>query len=208
MSGLRPDQQIMASLVPRGSRVLDLGCGDGRLLRHLIDERDCQGTGVDSDLRVLAAATARGVSALDLDLDVDLPEFHDDSYDVVVCSRTLQSLSRPADVLTQMARIGDLLVVSMPNFGYWRHRLRLLGGRMPRSRDLPFDWHDTPNTRYATVHDLEEWFDALGLAALRRVSLGSGGHPGTLASLAPNLVASSTIHLLGSGSAPGPRQHP
>lgn len=198
VTGLRPDQEIISTLVPTGSRVLDLGCGDGVLLRRLMDERFCLGTGVDSDTSELLRATALGVPVLEMDLDADLGEFHDDSYDVVVLSRTLQAVPRPGRVLAEMARIGKLLIVSMPNFGYWRNRLRLLSGHMPVSKDLPFEWHDTPNVRYSTVQDLESWFAEVGVDVLRRISLGGRGRPGTAATLAPNLMAGSTIHVLGS----------
>jgi len=200
--GLRPDQQIISSLVPTGSRVLDLGCGDGLLLRQLMDERDCLGTGVDSSTAELITAAANGVPVLELDLDADLGEFHDDSYDVVVLSRTLQAVPRPSEVLHQMARIGKLLILSMPNFGYWRNRLRLINGHMPVSRDLPFQWYDTPNVRYSTVVDLEAWFAEEGLDVLQRISLAEHGRETRAARLAPNLLAGSTIHVLRSNWTP------
>ncbi|MDN5976251.1 methionine biosynthesis protein MetW [Acidipropionibacterium jensenii] len=199
---LRRDQLIISSVVPTGSRVLDLGCGDGLLLRHLMDERDCLGTGVDADTTELITAAGMGVPVLELDLDADLGEFHDDSYDVVVLSRTLQAVPRPGEVIRQMARIGRLLIVSMPNFGYWRNRLRLVCGHMPVSRDLPFQWHDTPNVRYSTVIDLEAWFADEGLDILQRVSLGEHGRPTRAARTAPNLLAGSTIHVLRSNWTP------
>lgn len=201
---LRPDQQIISSLVPTGSRVLDLGCGDGLLLRHLMDERDCLGTGVDAASDELIAAAAMGVPVVQLDLDADLGEFHDGSYDVVVLSRTLQAVPRPGEVLRQMARIGTTLIVSMPNFGYWRNRLRLVSGHMPVSRDLPFQWHNTPNVRYSTVADLEAWFAAEGLDVMRRISLAERGRPTRGARLSPNLLAGSTIHVLRSNWTPTP----
>ncbi|MCI1748555.1 MAG: methionine biosynthesis protein MetW [Acidipropionibacterium sp.] len=205
---LRPDQRIISSLVPTGSRVLDLGCGDGLLLRHLMDERDCLGTGVDAATDELITAAAMGVPVVQLDLDADLGEFHDDSYDVVVLSRTLQAVPRPGEVLRQMARIGTTLIVSMPNFGYWRNRLRLISGHMPVSRDLPFQWHNTPNVRYSTVADLEAWFAAEGLDVLTRISLAEHGRPTRGARLAPNLLAGSTIHVLRSNWTPTPPASP
>ena len=139
---LRPDLGLLAHLVPNGSRVLDLGCGNGELLRHLIDHHDCRGTGVDNDNDAVLEAIRVGVDIIELDLDTQLDEFDDGSYDVVVLSRTLQVVRDPEAVLTQMARIGTRLVLSMPNFGLWKHRLRLLGGHMPRSRDLPYEWYN------------------------------------------------------------------
>ena len=192
---LRPDLVHVAGLVPPGSRVLDLGCGPGTLLRHLIDDRGCSGTGVEHDPDMLLAAIAAGVPVLDLDLDADLGEFADKSYDVAILSRTLQTVQRPSDVLTQMARISDRLVVSMPNFGLWRHRLRLLSGHMPQSRELPFAWYDTPNLHHATLVDLERYFASLGLEVEQRVPLTEAGRR-LRAERGINLVAGAAIYLL------------
>ena len=202
---LRPDLAHVADLIPAGSRVLDLGCGPGTLLRHLIDERGCSGTGVEHDPDMLLAAIAAGVPVLDLDLDADLGEFSDKSYDVVVLSRTLQTVQRPSDVLAQMARISDRLVVSMPNFGLWRHRLRLLSGHMPQSRELPFAWYDTPNLHHATLVDLERYFAVLGLEVEQRIPLTEAGRR-LRTDRGANLVAGAAIYLLrpvSAGSASG-----
>ena len=123
--GLRPDLEIVANLVPTGSRVLDLGCGDGTLLDALMRTRDCRGTGVERDPDLVLDAIGRGVPLVELDLDTQLDEFADASYDVVVLSRTLQTVRQPQHLLAEMARIAPRLIVSMPNFGLWRHRLRL-----------------------------------------------------------------------------------
>ncbi len=192
---LRPDLVHVAELVPPGSRVLDLGCGPGTLLRHLIDDRGCSGTGVEHDPDMLLAAIAAGVPVLDLDLDIDLGEFSDRSYDIAILSRTLQTVQRPSDVLTQMARISDRLVVSMPNFGLWRHRLRLLSGHMPQSRELPFAWYDTPNLHHATLVDLERYFTGLGLGVEQRVPLTEAGRR-LRTERGINLVAGAAIYLL------------
>src|SRR5690349_16921489 len=136
---MRNDLRVVSGLVPDGSRVLDLGCGAGELLSHLA-LRECRGTGVDTDEAAVIAAIRSGVSVIELDVDHDLREFADDTYDVVVLSRTLQALHRPADVLTEIRRIGRRCVVSVPNFGLWKHRAFLgLRGRMPVSRSLPHE---------------------------------------------------------------------
>lgn len=195
-SGLRADLREVADLVPEGARVLDLGCGGGELLSTLFERKSCTGTGVEKDPDAVLAAMAAGVPLIELDLDSQLGEFADDSYDIVVLSRTLQTVLHPTEVLRQMARISPLMIVSMPNFGLWRNRLRLLAGHMPRSRDLPFTWYATPNLHHATLVDLEGYFTDLGLTIERRVVLTSGGTHTPLGGFAANLLAGSAIYQL------------
>ncbi|MDO4784784.1 MAG: methionine biosynthesis protein MetW [Propionibacteriaceae bacterium] len=193
---LRADLALLASLIPPGSRVLDLGCGDGALLSHLMAKRGCSGTGVERDPGSVLAAIRAGVPVIELDLDSQLDEFADRSYDVVILSRTLQVVRKPGDLLPQLARIGDLAMVSMPNFGYWRNRLRLLRGRMPMSRDLPYAWHDTPNLHFSTLADLEPLFAQAGLLVERRLPLTERGRPRSLGRVRPNLLAASALYVL------------
>lgn len=175
---MRPDLAVVAGLVPPGSRVLDLGCGSGDLLAHLVAERGCTGTGVEIDEPSVLAAVRAGVPVLGLDVDEDLGEFADGSYDVVILSRTLQALRRPADVLAQIGRIGTRCVVSVPNFGLWRHRVSLLTrGRMPVSAGLPYPWFETPNIHLSTIVDLEELVGGLGFHVERRLLLDERGQP-------------------------------
>ncbi|WP_328701782.1 methionine biosynthesis protein MetW [Aestuariimicrobium ganziense] len=193
---LRPDLTLVAGLVPAGSRVLDLGCGDGALLAHLIETKGCRGTGVEREPDDVLAAIAADVPVIELDLDSQLSEFADGSYDVVVLSRTLQAVRHPGHLLTEMSRIGERLVVSMPNFGLWRHRLRLLSGHMPRSKDLPYSWHDTPNLHHATLVDLEALFAELGLRIERRIPLDEDGRPSRHSGRVANLLAGAAIYVL------------
>ncbi len=191
----RADLAVIADLIPSGSRVLDLGCGNADLLA-LLAEKGCTGTGVDMDPKNMLRCLRRGVDVIELDLDTQLSEFGDDTYDFVVLSRTLQTVHRPRGVLAEMGRIAVHSVVSMPNFAYWRNRLRLLGGRMPMSRDLPFKWYDTPNLHHSSLPDLEPLFASLGMLIDRRIPLNSEGTPHRWGNVGANLAASSSLYLL------------
>jgi methionine biosynthesis protein MetW len=192
---VRPDLQIVADLVPGGSRVLDLGCGPGDLLEHLA-ARGCRGTGVEIDGEAFLATVRRGVAVLSLDIDTDLDAFAADSYDVVVLSQTLQTTRRPREVLTQMARIAPRAIVSVPNFGYWRHRSELaFSGRMPVSAELPYPWYRTPNIHLSTLPDTQALVGEVGLQVARRVLLDERHRP-LRAGAAANLRAARAIYVL------------
>jgi len=193
---LRPDLELLAGLVPAQSRVLDLGCGSGALLAHLMATKECRGTGVEIDPASVLQAIAAGVPVIELDIDSELADFADHSYDVVVLSRTIQTIRRPFEVLQEMGRIADRLIVSVPNFGYWRHRLRLLRGRMPMSRELPHAWYDTPNLRHTTLLELEELFDRLGFTVESRIVLNPAGQPLKSGDRLANLVGGAAVYSL------------
>lgn len=193
---LRQDLQVIARNIPAGSRVLDLGCGDGELLNWLIRRRGCTGTGVERGQDEVIAAIRRGVPLIELDIDSQLDLFASDSYDVVVLSRTLQAVLRPDLVLTEMRRIAPRLIVTMPNFGFWPHRLRLLSGHMPRSKDLPYSWYATPNLHHATLVDLEPLFLDVNLKQEKRIPLSPHGSPRALGQFGANLLAGSAIYVL------------
>lgn len=193
---LRADLALIADLIPENSRVLDLGCGDGELLRALMLDKGCSGTGVEIEQQEFTAALRAGINVIDLDLNTQLCEFGDDSYDIVVLSQTLQNVERPREVLRQISRIAVHSIVSMPNFALWSNRLRLLRGRMPMSADLPFEWYDTPNLHYTSLRDLEPLFRDMGMAIDKRIALSESGNPIRLPSFTANLVAGSAIYLL------------
>jgi methionine biosynthesis protein MetW len=147
--------QSIARMVPTGSRVLDLGCGDGALLELLRRERGCSGYGVEiADANVLASAR-RGVDVIQLNLDEGLAMFDDNSFDVVLQIDTLQHLRNTETMLVETARVGRVGIVAFPNFAHWPNRLAVLRGRMPVTKRLPYQWYDTPNIRVGTFKDFE-----------------------------------------------------
>lgn len=154
MIGLRPDLAIIAANVAPGSRVLDVGCGDGILLAALRDDKGCDARGMEIDAANVAECVGRGLSVIQGDADKDLSFYPDQSVDYAILSQTLQTTMRPADVLEQLLRIGRKAFVSFPNFGHWRVRTSLLwNGRMPVTRLLPVAWYETPNIHHLTVED-------------------------------------------------------
>jgi methionine biosynthesis protein MetW len=151
----RKDMELIAQLVPIGSRVLDLGCGNGELLAYLRDQRQCTGYGIEiSDANVLAC-TQRSVHVIQLNLEEGLALFEDQSFDVVLQLDTLQHLRHTQRMLQETARVGKSGIVSFPNFAYWGNRWQVIKGRMPVTRVLPYEWYDTPNIRVGTYLDFE-----------------------------------------------------
>ena len=143
----------LANLVPQGSRVLDLGCGDGAMLAHLQRTRACTGYGIEIDDANVLACVKRGVNVIQLNLDAGLTMFDDASFDVVLQIDTLQHLRNAETMLRETARVGRIGIVAFPNFGHWPNRLAVLMGRMPVTQRLPYQWYDTPNIRVGTLKD-------------------------------------------------------
>lgn len=195
---MRPDLDIVAELVGSKQRVLDLGCGDGALLENLITERDCSGLGVERELEDFHACISRGVPVTQGDLETELPRFGAGDFDVAVLSLTLQAVSRPDQVLSEMKRLAPRLVVSLPNFAHWRLRVRLaFGGRMPVTDALPYQWYDTPNIHLCTIRDFENLAGELGLTIERRVLIDARGRRVSgLVDRAPNLLAERAVYSL------------
>lgn len=193
---LRPDLALVADQIAGATRILDLGCGTGSLLHHLMEAKRCTGTGVEIDPDAVLGAIRRGVPVLDRNIEDALVDFADDSYDTVVLSRTLQTMLRPEFVLAQMARVAGRLIVSVPNFGYYPNRLRLLRGRMPVSKEIPYAWYDSPNLRFTTLADLEDLFAHLGLRVERRFTYTQTGGRLRLYGRAYNLLAGAAVYVL------------
>ena len=169
------DEAIIAE-IPQGSRVLDLGCGDGTLLKHLIDTRGVHGVGVDVDDANILAAIKNGINVLQGNLEKGLDEFTDQSFDHVVLSRTLQTVRHTEGILREMLRVGREAVVSFPNFAYWKNLRSVLDGRMPVSEDQPYQWYDSPNVRFFTLLDFEALCAQMGLIIRERHVLDEGGN--------------------------------
>ena len=185
----RKDMEIIAELVPPGSRVLDLGCGNGELLAHLRDVRQCSGYGIEiADANVLAC-TQRGVNVIQLNLEEGLALFEDQSFDVVLQLDTLQHLRNTEKMLRETARVGRIGIVSFPNFAHWPNRLHIAGGRMPVTRVLPYQWYDTPNIRVGTYADFEVLARKDGLRILDSFGIQNG----QVVRAWPNLRASVAV---------------
>ncbi len=176
-AGLRADLAFIAHWVTPGSRVLDLGCGDGAMMEYLQVDKQCIGYGVEIDDARIPRCVQRGVSVIQQDLEGGLAMFADDAFDSVLCLSALQMMKNVEGVLRDIARVGREAIVSFPNFAHWPHRLALLGGRMPVSESLPYQWYDTPNLRCATIRDFSELADEVGLQVIECVALKDDGTP-------------------------------
>lgn len=171
----RPDFDVIASWVKPGHRVLDLGCGDGSLLKQLIEARDIQGWGVEIDDANILAAVRQGINVIQSNLENGLADFADDAFDHVVLSRTLQTVRHTETILREMLRVGKEAVVSFPNFAYWKNLRSVLDGRMPVSEDLPYQWYNSPNVRFFTLLDFEALCQQMGLIIRERQVLDEKG---------------------------------
>ena len=187
---MRPDLDAIVRWVPQGARVLDLGCGDGALLRALWQQREAPGYGVEIDDDSVIACVANDVNVLQVDLESGLGLVADASFDCVILSLTLQAVHRTEAVLREMLRVGREAIVSFPNFGHWSARLQVMLGKMPVSAALPYEWYETPNVHHCTITDFEDLCRRLGIRIRERLVL----HEGRPVSLMPNLLGSLAVY--------------
>ncbi len=186
----RPDFAAIAAWIPKGASVLDLGCGDGSLLRYLKETRAVRGYGVEINDPDIVSCIANGVNVIQNDLESGLSDFEDGSFDFVILSQTLQATRHTEALIREMLRVGREGIVSFPNFGHWQNRLGVLLGNMPVSRELPYQWYDTPNVHLCTLHDFESFCSAHDVAVLeRRVMTGERE-----VRLLPNLLGGMAVY--------------
>ena len=187
---MRADLAAIAQWVAPQARVLDLGCGDGSLLRYLWQQRQAPGYGVEIDDAAVLGCVENDVNVLQVDLESGLSLFADQSFDSVVLSETLQTIHRTEFLMREMLRVGREVIVSFPNFGHWSARLQVALGHMPVSETLPYEWYETPNVHHCTVADFEDLCRRLGVLIRERLVL----HDGRAVTWLPNLLGSVAVY--------------
>ncbi len=196
MAAYRYDYDVITQWIAPGEKVLDLGCGDGSLLKHLMQLRQVQGYGVENDPDKLLVSVRNGVNVIQMDMEKGLTGLEDGFFDHVIMSLSLQAMHNTQGILAEMLRVGREAVVSFPNFAYWRHRQSILNGRMPVSEDLPHQWYNTPNVRFFTIADFDSLCEMNGIAVHERLAFDNG----KLVLEEPNFLASVAVYRLGRAS--------
>ena len=194
MNALRNDLKLIYDWIPQNSHVLDLGCGDGELLGALTEHKHCTGYGIEINPDTVQAAIERGVNVIQADLERGLTSFADNSFDVIVLSHTIQAMQNTETILRDLTRIAKQAIVSFPNFGYWQNRLQImLGGHMPVSERMPYQWYDTPNIHWCTLQDFERLCAQNNIRILERSVMTGDKHIQKL----PNLLGSLAFYRVG-----------
>lgn len=187
---LRPDFAAIAEWIKPGAKILDLGCGDGSLLRYLRDTRNIFGYGVEIDDDNLLSCFRNGINVIQNDLETGLSSFESGSFDYVILSQTLQAMRHTEGIIQEMLRVGKEGIVSFPNFGYWKNRMQVISGHMPVSKILPYHWHDTPNIHLCTLVDFEALCQQCDARILERRVM-NDGHP---VNFLPNLMGTLAFY--------------
>lgn len=198
---IRIDLQLIADMVAPGSRVLDIGCGDGALLDYLVHFKQVDGRGMEISQAGVNACVSHGLSVIQGDADTDLKDYPSNAFDYAILSQTLQATRDPRGVMEHLARIGRRAIVSFPNFGHWRVRLHLLlRGRMPVTEALPMHWYDTPNIHLCTILDFVALCEEVGVTIERGIAISRSGKPAEIRSLKwANLTGEQALFLLKRG---------
>jgi methionine biosynthesis protein MetW len=199
---MRFDLQIIASWIEPGSKVLDLGCGEGDLLHHLKKNKQVVGAGIEHVEEKVAQCIERGLSVLQGDINEEVLDYPDNTFDYVILSQTLQQVYEPAKLIQSLLRIGNKGIVSFPNFCHWGIRLQVVvTGFAPISKQLPYQWYDTPNIRVITIKDFRKFSKEVGFEILKEVAINTNSHDrhGNIVGLLPNLRATYGIFLIGRG---------
>jgi len=195
--GARIDHSVILDLIPAGTKVLDLGCGDGSLLVKLVRQKGVTGRGIEISEEGVRACIAKGLTVLQGDIDQGLRDYPDGSFDYVVLNQTLQAVKKPDVVLSEILRVGKKGVVGFPNFAYWKMRAYLFTfGRMPKTEFLPFEWYDTPNIHFCSVLDFTEYCAKNGVTIEKTVYLSTDRGGRVLRGVRPNLFAENAVFLL------------
>lgn len=190
----RPDFHVIGEIVEPGSRVLDLGCGEGELLAWLVEHKRVLARGVEISSAQVRHAIARGVSVYQGDIDEGLADYPDKAFDYVILSQTLQETRSPLQVLREMLRVGRRAIISFPNFGHWSVRVAmLLNGQAPKTKLFPYNWYNSPNIHFLSINDFEDLCREHGFPIERRYFLAGARHIKAF----PNLVAQTAVFLLG-----------
>ncbi|MDA9342902.1 methionine biosynthesis protein MetW [Gammaproteobacteria bacterium] len=189
--------KIITDWVPFRSKVIDFGCGDGSLLKDLINTKNICGYGVEIDHQMIDKCIEKGISVIEKDIDKGIQDFELSNFDIAIMASSIQCLKNPNIAMRRMLRLSNKCIVTLPNFGYWKCRLALLAGKMPVTPSLPSSWYETENLHLCTISDFEKLCSDSGFIIDERIFLNSSSKKGLLASTMPNIFASEGVYLLG-----------